>query len=320
MAKHTFIVSDESVNDRGYRILTDGIDTSQFERNPIMLLMHSRYSAKGTGVIGRWENLRKEDGKLLADAVFDTDDEIGAKIEKQVQKRFIRMASISARPTETSTDAEHVLEGQTLATVTKCKLIEISIVDRGGNDGALKLYSNNGKEDYQLEKLSSKETPSETTTPEKLNNSMNIDKIKAELNLSATATEADVLAKIQNLNSRDEEFTQHLEAVQETRRQTAQDMLKPFNLSADDNASYMELAKVNFNLFKKTVGNLKLSADSKKVDGFLNGLSDESKKKHLELSAKGFEWLSENNPEYLAELKANDPEEFERLVTEYENS
>ena len=320
MAKLTFIVSDESVNDRGYRILTDGIDTTQYERNPIMLLMHSRYKAKGTGVIGRWENLRKENGQLLADAVFDTDDEIGAKIEKQVKNGFLRMASISARPVETSTDAEHVLEGQTYATVTKCKLIEISIVDRGGNDSALKLYSNNGSEDYQLEKLSSKETPSENTTPEKLNNSMNIDQIKAELKLSATATEADVLAKIKNLSSRDEEFTQHLEAVKTTRRQTAQNMLKPLNLSAEDNTSYMELAEVNFDLFKKHVGNLKLSADSQKVNGFMNGLSNETKDKNLELTAKGFAWLSENNPEFLAELKANDPEVFEQLVADYENS
>lgn len=46
----TFVISDESVNSYGKVILTDGIDISQFERNPVMLYMHERAT-----VVGRWE-------------------------------------------------------------------------------------------------------------------------------------------------------------------------------------------------------------------------------------------------------------------------
>ena len=60
----TFVVSDESVNSYGYTILTAGIDLSRFEKNPIMLLQHD-----SKNIIGKWENVRIEDNKLLADAV-----------------------------------------------------------------------------------------------------------------------------------------------------------------------------------------------------------------------------------------------------------
>lgn len=54
---HTFVVSDESPNSYGFVVLTEGIDTAQFERNPVMLYMHER-----SRVVGRWENIRKRGG------------------------------------------------------------------------------------------------------------------------------------------------------------------------------------------------------------------------------------------------------------------
>ena len=47
MNKVTFVISDESVNSYGKVILTDGIDISQFERNPVMLYMHERATVVG---------------------------------------------------------------------------------------------------------------------------------------------------------------------------------------------------------------------------------------------------------------------------------
>lgn len=80
----TFILSDESLNSYGFVVQTAGIDTAQFERNPVMLYMHDRES----GVVGRWENIRKDGTKLIADAVFDESTELGAKIKKQVDNGF----------------------------------------------------------------------------------------------------------------------------------------------------------------------------------------------------------------------------------------
>lgn len=129
----TFIVSDESVNSYGMVILTAGIDTSRFEQNPVMLYMHERAT-----VVGRWENIRKEDNKLLADAVFDDSTPLGVQVKKQVEKGFLRAASIGVEIVERKT-----ING--VDTVTKCILNEISIVDVPSNENALKLYRRNGR-------------------------------------------------------------------------------------------------------------------------------------------------------------------------------
>ena len=124
---HTFLVSDESDNSHGFKVLTEGIDITQFEKNPIMLYMHERPT-----IIGMWQNIRKEDGKLYADAVFDTESEKGGEVARQVEKGFLRGASIGI--TYQKEDLKNgVLE--------KCRLFEISIVDMGSNPNALKLYN-----------------------------------------------------------------------------------------------------------------------------------------------------------------------------------
>lgn len=132
MGKVTFVISDESVNEYGNVILTEGIDTSQFERNPVMFYMHERRN-----VIGRWENVRKENKKLLADAVFDDSTPLGLQVKNQVEKGFLRSASGNFQIIN-----RDVING--VDTITECSLLEVSIVDIPGNNNALKLYRKNG--------------------------------------------------------------------------------------------------------------------------------------------------------------------------------
>lgn len=147
---HTFLVSDESDNSHGFKVLTEGIDATQFEKNPIMLYMHERPT-----IIGRWENLKKEDGKLYADAVFDIESEKGKEIARQVEKDFLRGASIGI--TYQKEDLKNgVLE--------KCRLFEISIVDIGSNPNALKLY-----DDIETVELYFKDIIAQNIIAEKLN-------------------------------------------------------------------------------------------------------------------------------------------------------
>lgn len=134
----TFIVSDESVNSYGMVISTAGIDTSRFEQTPVMLYMHERAT-----IVGRWENIRKEDNKLLADAVFDDSTPLGVQVKKQVEKGFLRAASIGVDIVERKTINK-------VDTVTKCILNEISIVDVPANENALKLYRRNGRNVLRL--------------------------------------------------------------------------------------------------------------------------------------------------------------------------
>lgn len=139
---NTFILSDESLNSYGFVVQTAGIDTAQFERNPVMLYMHDRES----GVVGRWENIRKEGAKLMADAVFDEGTELGAKIKKQVENGFLRCVSIGI-DNVTQEDLNNV------QTVTKCRLIEASIVDIPSNANAVKLFRRSGSFTYRLSDL-----------------------------------------------------------------------------------------------------------------------------------------------------------------------
>ena len=65
------IISTEAVNSYGSRVLTAGIDLSQYERNPVLLWMHRRCWEPGAMPIGKVENLRIEDGKLIGQAAGD---------------------------------------------------------------------------------------------------------------------------------------------------------------------------------------------------------------------------------------------------------
>ncbi len=171
--KNTFVLSDESLNSYGFVVLTSGIDTSQFERNPVMLYMHNRDG----NVIGRWENIRKQGKRLLGDAVFDDSTELGSTVKKQVEKGFLRCVSIGIE--ETSTE---FLNG--VQTVTKCRLIEVSIVDIPGNSNAVKLFRRSGGFVYRLSDLENKQ-------PEYLKISL-----ITFLGLENTATEADILQAV----------------------------------------------------------------------------------------------------------------------------
>jgi HK97 family phage prohead protease len=188
MNKTTFVVSDESVNSYGLVILTSGIDTAKFERNPVMLYMHERKT-----VVGRWENIRKDGKRLLADAVFDDSTPLGVQVKNQVEKGFLRSASIGVEIIEKET-----VNG--VETVTKSVLTEISIVDIPSNSNALKLYRKGGRMVLRLA-LSEK-----------------VDDLRAAiinlLGLDEDITNEDILAEIQALtNAPDDATVQVDEAI-----------------------------------------------------------------------------------------------------------
>ena len=150
------IISTEAVNSYGTRVLTSGIDLEQFKRNPVLLWMHRRAFDGESMPIGKIDNLRVEEGKLIGTPVFDPGDEFARKIESKWESGFLRMASAALEPIEVNSDPALALEGQTRATVTRCKLIEVSIVDIGGNDEALQLCGADGK---QLKLAAGEDTP-----------------------------------------------------------------------------------------------------------------------------------------------------------------
>ena len=144
MAKD-FIINTSGLNAHGSRVITSGIDTAQFRRNPVLLYMHRR-GWDGTGTpIGRVENLRVEGDELRGTPVFDEKDAFAAGIGRKWEEGFLRACSAGIDPVELSESLEHLLPGQTRAMVTRSKLVEVSIVDIGANDDALQVYSKEGR-------------------------------------------------------------------------------------------------------------------------------------------------------------------------------
>lgn len=140
MAKaKSFVLSDESINTYGFRLLTSGAILKQFMRNPVMYLNHDDWDTP----IGMWENIRVEDGKILADPVFDLEDEKGKMVAGKVERGFMRMASAGIRVLEWSEDPKYMLAGQTRPTAIKWMMRESSVVGIGANHNALRLYDAN---------------------------------------------------------------------------------------------------------------------------------------------------------------------------------
>ena len=72
--KKEVVISNSKLNSYGFRVLTEGIDTTQYARNPILLWMHNR-PVRGTTdevlPIGRMENLRIDGDNLIGTPIFD---------------------------------------------------------------------------------------------------------------------------------------------------------------------------------------------------------------------------------------------------------
>ena len=137
----TFILYDESQpNADGSRILLDGLRLSRFKKNPVMLYMHRRAeenSSAGSEVIGRWEKVRMDGKRLVADAVFDSKDALAQKIAQKVQDGFLRAASIGIDVHKLQQETKDKPKQATQYTITESTLLEASIVDIPKNENAL---------------------------------------------------------------------------------------------------------------------------------------------------------------------------------------
>lgn len=189
-------ISNESVNCYGTRILTSGIDLTQYQRNPVLLYMHNR----GT-VVGLVRDVRVEGQDVTGELVFDEATDLSCQLKKQWEFGSVKMVSANFQIQEVSDDESLVLEGQSRATVTRSKLIEVSVVDIGGNDDAIVLSHAGktlplalGSDDVSLPLLNKA-----INNPFKKEKDMDLKTIALSLGLSETATEADVNAEIASL-------------------------------------------------------------------------------------------------------------------------
>ncbi|MRJ09168.1 hypothetical protein EDL99_09895 [Ornithobacterium rhinotracheale] len=317
---HRFVINDENiVNSYGYRVLTAGIDTKQYMRNPVVLYMHSRgfdkvNGTEGNEVIGRVVKLEKTGGQLIADVEFDTEDDFSKKIAGKVERGFLKMASIGADVIEASSNAEHILPGQIFETVTKSKLVELSIVDIGGNDNALKLHRNG--EPIQLKKL-------------KKQKDMTIKTIALALGMSEETNEQKVLQEVQALKLAKDNAEKRISELEQEKKENEtaeatqlvdkaialgvfpealkQSQIKSFALN------FVEQKETLTKLIAEKENEIKLNGKNQVVKTVVLG-KGEKPKTGIALT---FDYLQKHDVEQLREIKLNQPEEYARLAQDY---
>ena len=208
----TFILHDDSVNTYRFRMLTSGANLEEFQRNPVMFLHHNDYDLP----IGRWENIRVEGNQILADAIFDEEDEQAMKVKGKVDRNFIRMASIGAwAPEQVSDDPALKLPGQEGPTVTKWTVREASIVAIGANHNAMRMYDRATGVEIDLSDSDAVLRMMDQITIK----TYNMENLKAFLKLQDNASDADVEAAVQTLQQENETLQQANDTLTEENRQ-----------------------------------------------------------------------------------------------------
>lgn len=310
------IISTERVNSYGSRVITAGIDYSQYEKNPVLLYMHRR-GRKEDMPIGIMTNIREENGILYGTPKFDDDTEDERNISKKWDRGTLRMLSAGLDVLEWSEAPEMLMAGQTRPTVTKSKLIEVSVVDIGSNDDALQvgLYHDGklltlaaGEESDHLPLLSKGGEPekeSAPTTDEQTpnnNSNNNMEKILLKLGLAPGATEDEAVAAIGRLQ--EEKDTMRLARITDS----VETAIKERRITADKKEKYLNLGKQigldGLNALFADMTPAQKPLDLVKPIGGGNG------------GAVNLTWATAT-ADQLADLRDNNREEYVRLYKEH---
>lgn len=144
-----FIFNDETVeNSYGFSILTEGIDLTRFAKNPVML---SDHFISNRSVIGKWNNVTKEGSTLTGLPEFDTEDADTAVIAGKVNRGYINACSMGI-----IFDRENLTIIGGKVVLTKCELVEVSVVPVPSNANSVRLMHEDGKvmDDTEIQELS----------------------------------------------------------------------------------------------------------------------------------------------------------------------
>lgn len=252
------LVSDESVNSYGFRVLVAGIDTARFLRNPIMLFNHSR-AMKGTTdqilPIGTWKDLRVEDGKLYATPEFDMEDEFAAKIAGKWERGVLRGTSIGIDIKQLV--GENVGDRE-MPVVSKSQLMEISVADIPSNENSVAVYDENEQpldKDAILALAASISNPPPPAKKTETKMSK-FEFVPTSIGLAADASDEAVKAKLAELNGlakTNEELSakvEKFEAAEKARKeqeivQLVDQAVKDNKIGAEEKDHYVKLGKLD---------------------------------------------------------------------------
>lgn len=297
MAKRVRI-TNSSLNAYGTRLITAGGDIEQYLRNPVLLYMHRRGD-----VIGLVKDIKVEGDEIIGELVFDEASDLSVKAKKQYEFGSLRMVSAGVDILELSEDPELLVTGQTRPTVSKWKLVEVSLVDIGANDDAITLYRNGrtlelGKDGYNPLPIIN------TQTKEPI---MELKQLALQLGLPENATEEQVLAKIGELNAakqeRDTLRTEKEQLTLSAITAAVDAAIGEKRLNADKKQQFIELGKkVGLEDLKNTLAAM---APAQKASDFINPASADT--------VNAYKKLSDVPSDKLLELRSEDPETYKAL-------
>jgi HK97 family phage prohead protease len=275
----TFILSDTSkTNSHGFRIAMEGMDTSRFRENPVMLYRHN-----DDDVIGRWHNLRVDDGRLLADAEFDQDDELAAKVAGKVERGFIKGCSMGI----CIKDMQETADGWI---ATKSELMEASICSIPSDAGAVTLY------DIDRRQLTIDEVKLQFSINDKklTKEEMEVNNENLAQELAAKDNEIAAL-KAQLAEQKEKEIDSFLSAA-----------VKEGKITEESKSGYALLAADNFDTVKKVIDGKKAEPEDKRVS--LAAMVGKQASKY-----DGKTWDELDRAGMLAALRAEVPEKYAEL-------
>lgn len=289
MAK-TFVLSKGlHQNSHGFAIDLGGIDLERFRKNPVMLLGHDRDK-----VIGLWANIRIEEGCLLADADFDTEDPIGKEVARKVGKGYLKGCSAGIYINE-------MTEKDGLATATKSELLEASIVSVPSDSDAVMLYdANNKPTTLEAVKLSINQTNITMTENQIELTAPTLQALSLERGATAQAVELAVAAK----NTRIAELEAKIANYEKARViELISKAVADKKIGADEKDTYVSLAEKDFEGVSKILSKMQ-------------GVTPIAATLHAQGTASKYDgksWDELDHAGLLASLKAEAPEKYEEM-------
>ncbi len=266
---YTFLLSDESVNSYGTRVLTEGIRLDDYEKNPVVLWNHIRaWSDKEDQVlpIAKMVKIWKEGDKLYGDIEFDSKDAFAAKVANKVEQGIIRACSISISVITTSEDESVLVQGQTRPTIMESRLREVSVVDIPANRNCVRLFDDgtgtelgfsDGQDSFLLPLLKSKKMNlnDEILSALELKDAderavvAEIVRLRKEAKAAETLRQENGTLKEQLKGYRDKEELDRKAAIVTL----VDDAIKARKIVASDREDYIALAEKDFERTKKVL-------------------------------------------------------------------
>lgn len=178
------IIITGAVDYDGERVHPEGVEWDRYKENPVLLYMHERGK-----VIGRVENIQFIDGQWEGTPVFDLGDPEAAEIARKYDEGFLKGVSVWLDVSVVSEAPEHLRPGQTLPTLLRSSVMEVSIVDIPNNADTL------AKKKYTWKGANVKPEEFKNST---INNESNMSKsVKKALGLKEDADDTEAVLEIQ---------------------------------------------------------------------------------------------------------------------------